>query len=103
VVLAEVDDSVFAGDVGGGDEGEFVPGDRGVEGDKGDAAARNGAADRGAEPHAGQGDVVNILGATEHLCRSLFAEGRLADDLGSGGHEGRVKNRTKAARCEVLL
>ncbi len=26
VVFAEVDDAVFAGDVGGGDDGELVPG-----------------------------------------------------------------------------
>ncbi len=39
VVFGEVDDAVFAGDVGGGDDGELVPGDGGVEVDGEDAAA----------------------------------------------------------------
>ena len=86
VVLGEVDDCVFAGDVGGGDDGELVPGYGGVEGDGGDSAVGDGAADGGAEPHAREGDVVDVLGATEHLVGTLFAKGRLADDLGVGGH-----------------
>src|SRR5271168_166032 len=45
VVLGEVDNGVFAGDVGGGDDGELVPRDSGVKGDGGDAAAWDGAAD----------------------------------------------------------
>ncbi len=53
VVFGEVDDGVFAGDVGGGDDGELLPGNGGVEVDGGDAAAWDGAADGGAEPHAG--------------------------------------------------
>ena len=51
VVFGEVDDAVFAGDVGGGDDGELVPGDGGVEVDGEDAAAGDGAADGGSEPH----------------------------------------------------
>ena len=73
VVFGEVDDGVFAGDVGGGDDGELVPGDGGVEGDGGDAAAGDCAADGGSEPHAGQGDVVGVEGAAEDLCRAFFA------------------------------
>jgi hypothetical protein len=38
VVFGEVDDGVFAGDVGGGDDGELGPVDGWVEGDGGDAA-----------------------------------------------------------------
>ena len=34
VVFGEVDDAVFAGDVGGGDDGELVPGDGGVKVDR---------------------------------------------------------------------
>ena len=82
VVFGEVDDGVFAGDVGGGDDGELVPGDGGVEGDGGDAAAGDGAADGGAEPHVREGDVVDVLGAAENLGCAFFAGGRLADDLG---------------------
>ncbi len=54
LVFGEVDDGVFAGYVSGGDDGELVPGDTGVKGDGGDAAARDGAADSGSEPHAGE-------------------------------------------------
>ncbi len=77
VVFGEVDDGVFAGDVGGGDDGELVPGDGGVEGDGGDAAAGDGAADGGSEPHAGEGDVVDVLGAAEDFGSAFFARGRL--------------------------
>ncbi len=41
--------------------------------DGGDAAARDGAADGGSEPHAGEGDVVDVEGAAQNLCRALFA------------------------------
>ena len=75
MVFGEVDDGVFAGDVGGGDDGELVPGDVGVEVDGGDAAAGDGAADGGPEPHVGERDVVDVLGATEHLGYTLLARG----------------------------
>ena len=87
MIFGEVDDAVFAGDVGGGDDGELVPGNAGVEGNAGDAAAGDGTADSGAEPHVRENDVVDILGATEDLCDTFFARRRLADDLGSSGHE----------------
>ena len=82
VVFGEVDDGVFAGDVGGGDDGELVPGDGGVKGDGGDAAARDGAADGGSVPHAGKGDVVDVLGTAEDFGSSFFARGRRANDPG---------------------
>ena len=86
MVFGEVDDGVFAGDVGGGDDGELVPVDGGVEGDGGDAAAGDGGADGGAVPHAGEGDVVDVLGAAENLGRAFLAEGGCADDLMRVGH-----------------
>ena len=86
VVFGEVDDGVFAGDVGGGDDGELVPGNGGVEVDGGDAAARDGAADGGSEPHAGKGDVVDVLGAAEDFGYAFFTRRRLADDLGVLDH-----------------
>ena len=73
VVFGEVDDGVFAGDIGGGDDGVLVPGNGGVEFDGGDAAARDGAADGGSVPHAGEGDVVDVLGPAENLCCAFFA------------------------------
>ena len=80
VVLGEVDDGVFAGDVGGGDDGELGPVDGGVECDGSDAAAGDGGADGGSVPHAGQGNVVDILGAARDFGAALFANGGCADD-----------------------
>jgi len=62
VVFGEVDDGVLAGDVGGGDDGVFRPVDGVGEGDGEDAAAGDGGAHGGSVDHAGQGDVVDILG-----------------------------------------
>ena len=91
MVLGEVDDGVFAGDIGGGDDGELVPGDGGVEVDGQDAAAGDGGADGGSEPHVGQGDVVDVLGAAEDLGEAFLADRRVAygrERLGFGlfGH-----------------
>jgi len=86
MVFGEVDDGVFAGNVGGGEDGELVPGDGGIEGDGRDAAAGDGAADCGSEPHVGKGDVVDVLGAAEDLGSSFLARGRVAYDLAGFGH-----------------
>ena len=73
MVFGEMDDGIFAGNVGGGDDRELVPGNGGVEGDGGDAAARDGAANGGSEPHVGKGEVINVLGATHNFGRAFFA------------------------------
>jgi hypothetical protein len=86
MVFGEVDDAVFAGDVGGGDDGELVPGDGGVEGDAGDAAAGDGAADGCSEPHAGEGDVVDVLGAAADLGCAFLADRGRPNDLVLAGH-----------------
>jgi hypothetical protein len=86
VVFGEVDDGVFAGDVGGGDDGELVPGDGGVEGDGGDAAAGDGAADGGSEPHVGEGEVVDVPGSAQDLVGTLFAVWGFAYDFERVGH-----------------
>ena len=88
VVLGEVDDGVFAGDVGGGDDGELVPVDGGVEGDGGDAAAGDGGADGGTVPHAGEGDVVDVLGAAGDFREAFFANGGGADEGAGFRHRG---------------
>ena len=96
VVFGEVDDAVFAGDVGGGDDGELVPGDGGVEVDGEDAAAGDGAADGGSEPHVGEGDVVDVLGLAQDFGGAFFAQRRAAYcaegfEFGLGiGRHGRV-------------
>ena len=74
MIFGEVDDGVFAGDVGGGDDGELVPGDGGVEVDGEDSAAGDGAADGGSEPHVGEGDVVYVFGLAEDFGRAFFAQ-----------------------------
>lgn len=103
MVFGEVDDGVFAGDVCGGDDGEFMPGNGRVKSDGGDPSPWDGAADRGSEPHAWERDVVDIPGAAKDLPSALLAGGRLTDDLECFGHRGSVKNRTKAVRREVLI
>ena len=86
VIFGEVDDGVFAGNVGGGDDRELAPRDDGIKGDRGYAATGEGAADGGSEPHVRQGDVVDVLGAAEYLGAPLFARGRVTDDFGGIGH-----------------
>ncbi len=66
--------------------------DGGVEGDGEDAAAGDGGADGGSVPHAGEGDVVDVLGAAEDLGEAFFAQRGVAYDVeGIGfwlfGHE----------------
>ena len=63
MVFGEMDDGVFAGNVGCGDDGELRPVDGRIVDDGGDATARDGGADCGSIPHAGKSDVVHILGA----------------------------------------
>ena len=98
MVFGEVDDGVFAGDVGGGDDGELVPGDGGVKGDGGDAAAGDGAADGGSEPHVGKGDVVDVLGATKDFGCALLCEGASDRRFWEISAMGRVKNRRNRRR-----
>jgi len=95
VIFGEVDDGVLAGDVGGGDDGELVPGDVRGELDAGDAAAGDGGAHGCSEPHVGEGDVVHILGAAEDLGAAFLAEGRAAYGLEWFGHWVVDDDRTK--------
>ena len=81
MIFGEMNDGVFAGDVFGGDDGVLVPGNFGGEGDAGDAAAGDRGADGGAMEHAGEIEVIDVLGATEHLGGAFLAEGGAADDL----------------------
>lgn len=74
VIFGEMDDDVLAGDVCCGDDGELVPGDFGRESDGLYAAACDGGADCGSEPHAGEADVVDVFGAAEDLGYALLAD-----------------------------
>ena len=51
---------LLPGNVGGGDDGELVPGDGRIEVDAEDAPARDLAAHRRAVEHAGQREVVDV-------------------------------------------
>ena len=82
MVFGKVDNGIFAGNVGGGHNGEFMPGDGGIKGDGGDAAARDGTANGGSEPHVRQGDVVDVLGAAKYFRAPFFSGGRVTDDFG---------------------
>jgi len=77
-------DLIFAGDVGGGDDDEFVPGDAGVVVNCLDEAAGNRAADGCAVPEAFAVDVVDVFCAAKDLVHALFAELRGADYAGFG-------------------
>ena len=74
--------NVFAGNVGGGDDGEFAPVDTAVEGDGADEAAGNGAAHRGSIPHALAFHVVDVAGAAHQLVHALFSGNGGANDAG---------------------
>ena len=72
----------------------------GIEGDGADAAAGDGGADGGAVPHAGQGEVVDVLGAAQDFGGAFFANGGGADDRGRLDIEVLHKNRRE---CQVWL
>lgn len=97
MVFCEVNDGIFAGNVGGGDYGELVPRYDRVEFYRGNAAPGDRAADGCTEPHTRKRDIVDVPRTTENLVFTFFALGRFADDLGSCGHWDSVKNRTKLA------
>ena len=63
----------------------------------------DGAANGGAVPHVGESYVVDVLGAAQDLCLTLFAWGGLADDLGSFGHRVASRIERKLVYREVLM
>ena len=88
MVLAEVDNGVFAWDVGCGDDDELGPVDEEVVGDGGDAAAGDGGTDGGAVRHAGEGDVIYIQGAARDFSEALLADGRCTENGAGFRHTG---------------
>ena len=71
--------AVLAGDVGRGDDDEFVPGDGGIEGDALDAAARDGTPDRDAVQHPRRRHVVDVERLADDLGAPFLARHRTAD------------------------
>src|SRR5258706_2575386 len=72
-------DVILAGNVGGGDDGELVPGNARLEDDVADAAATGGIADGGSVKHAGKLEVVDVLGVAGDFRDTFFAENGSAD------------------------
>ena len=73
-------DVVFAGNVGSSDYGEFAPVDCAIEADGADESAGNGAAHRGAVPHAFTLDVVDVARGAPQLIHAFLARDGGADD-----------------------
>ena len=73
---------VFAGNIGGGDDGELAPVDAAIEGDGADEPARNCAAHRGSVPHAFAFHVVHIAGAAQQLVHAFLSGNGGANDAG---------------------
>ncbi len=71
---------ILAGNVEGGHDGELGPVDARIEVDGANEAARDGAANGGAVPHAFALDVVHIAGAAEQLVDTFFAGDGRADN-----------------------
>ena len=72
LIFEEERHEVAAWDVFGRDDGELVPRDMVREGDAGDAAARDGGADRGTVEEVGACKVVDIVSLSEELGDGLF-------------------------------
>ena len=73
---------ILAGNIGGGDDGEFAPVDATVKADGANEPARNGAANGGAVPHAFALDVVHIARAAQQLVHAFLAGDGGANDAG---------------------
>ena len=74
LVVADQADDVVAGDVGRGDDDDLRPVERGVEVEADEAGVGVGRADRGAEPGAGEDEVVGVLRLAGQLVGALAAE-----------------------------
>ena len=69
----------MAGDILRGDDGEFVPGDAGVEGDGANFSAAGGIADGRGVEHAGELEIVDVLGLARDFTGALLAGDGFSD------------------------
>ena len=74
--------AILAGNIGGGDDGEFAPVDAAIKSDGANESARNCAAHRGAIPHAFALHVVDVARAAQQLVHPFLAGDGGANDAG---------------------
>lgn len=74
-----------AGDILGGDDGEFIPIDRGIEVDMRDSAARGGGTDGGAVEQAFDAEVIDVACGAAEFSQAVDA----GDVVCEGGHCGK--------------
>ncbi len=72
--------AVSAGNIFGGDDGEFVPGNAVAELNAAQPSARNRRTHSHAVQHVGKGQIVHIPGVPGDFINTFFAEYRLAND-----------------------
>ncbi len=72
---------VCAGNVFGGDDREFVPGNVAFERDVFDPAARGWAAHRHAVKHVGKRQIIDVKRLTRDFLAAFFAGERFADGM----------------------
>ena len=75
-------DVILAGNIGGGDDCEFVPVDAGIIADGTNESARDGAANGGSEPHALALHVVHVAGAAQQFVHAFLAGDGCSNDAG---------------------
>ena len=73
LIVFDQRDFVFAGNIGGGDDREFVPRNAVAKADAADAPSRDAAAHGHAVQHFRKGEVVHVPGAARHFFPALFA------------------------------
>ena len=80
--LLEVDElhAIRSGDVRGGDHGDLVPGQRGVEVDALEPSAGHGGADRPTVEHSGDDEIVDVARPSRELLDAVLPAHARADD-----------------------
>jgi len=97
LVVGDERDDVPAGDVGGGDDRELIPGEPGRKADVPDRSPHDGTADRRSVQHAGQHEVVNVPRLPGDFRASFLAGNRSTD----GGHTADLTPRVEEACLAV--
>ena len=82
LIVVEESDAIFAGNVFWGDDDELAPVDFGTERKVFDYAARDLAANSGAEEHARQDEVVDVAGLASDFGKAFPARNGRTDDGG---------------------
>jgi len=80
LIVGDESNDIFAGDVFGGDDHEFVPGDSGAKCNFPNLAARNLAAHGRTVKHVGKRHIVDVLRLPRDFVSSLFARDGYSND-----------------------